>query len=410
MNSGEIRPTADSEPLYTLEHGGRRITLLGTAHISRASADKVRELIATGEYDAVAIELCPSRYNAIVNPDALAKMDLFDVIRRRKVLMVAANLALGAFQQRMADQLGITPGAEMRMAIDCAGAIHLPVLLIDREIAVTLKRCYHRVSWWQRVQLLSGLLASVVVHRKVTEEEIERLKEGDMLESAFTQFAEQAQGLYLGLIDERDRYMSARLINEADAGAYRNLLAVVGAGHLKGIRRYLEEYRQRPPAETLAKVIEKLDEMPAPSRWPTLISWLIVALILGGFAVGFTYSAELGWGMVTDWILITGGLAALGTVLAGGHLLTVAGAFLAAPLTTLNPLIGVGMITAAVEAWLRRPSIGDFSRLRQDVSHLRGWWHNRVARTLLVFVLSSLGAASGTYLAGVQIFRQLVQH
>lgn len=409
MNASETRPAADSEPLYTLEHDGRRITLLGTAHISHASADKVRELIATGAYDAVAIELCPSRHNAIINPDALAKMDLFEVIRRRKVLMVAANLALGAFQQRMADQLGITPGAEMRMAIDCARAAHLPVLLIDREIAVTLKRCYRHVPWWQRVQLLSGLIASVVVHRKVTAEEIERLKEGDMLESAFTQFAEQAQGLYRGLIDERDRYMSARLINEADGG-YRNLLAVVGAGHMKGIRRYLEEYRQPPPAEPLASIIEKLDTMPAPSRWPALISWLIVALILGGFAVGFAHSPALGWRMVADWVMITGGLAALGTGLAGGHLLTVASALLAAPLTTLNPLIGVGMITAAVEAWLRRPSIGDFSRLRQDVSRLQGWWHNRVARTLLVFVFSSLGAAAGTYVAGALILRQLTQH
>ncbi|MCC6207776.1 MAG: TraB/GumN family protein [Gammaproteobacteria bacterium] len=410
MNPIDIRPAADNEPLYTLEHCGRRITLLGTAHISQASAEKVRELIESCEYDAVAIELCPSRYNAIVNPDALAKMDLFEVIHTRKVLMVAANLALGAFQQRMAEQLDITPGAEMRAAIDCARTHHLPVLLIDREIAVTLKRCYHGVPCWQRVQLLSGLLTSAIVPRKVTTEEIERLKEGDMLESAFTQFAEQARGLYRGLIDERDSYMAARIISESDSGAHRNLLAVVGAGHLKGIRRYLDDYRDHPPAETLAGVIAKLDEMPAPSRWPALISWLVVALILGGFAVGFTQDTAIGWGMITDWIMITGGLAALGTLLAGGHLLTVGSAFLAAPLTTLNPLIGVGMITAAVEAWLRRPSIGDFSRLRADVSRLKGWWYNRVARTLLVFLFSSLGAAAGTYLAGVMIFRQLTQH
>lgn len=410
MNSIDIRPAADGEPLHTLEHGGCHITLLGTAHISRASADKVRELIATGDYDAVAIELCPSRHNAIVDPDALARMDLFEVIRARKVLMVAANLALGAFQQRMAEQLDITPGAEMRAAIECARASHLPVLLVDREIAVTLKRCYHGVSWWQRIHLLSGLVASVIVPRKVTVEEIERLKEGDMLESAFTQFAEQAPGLHQGLIDERDRYMAARLIRETEGGGYRKLLAVVGAGHLKGIRRYLDEYRAHPPAETLAGVITRLDEIPAPSRWPALISWLIVALILGGFVIGFARDTSIGWGMVIDWILITGGLAALGTVLAGGHLLTIGSAFLAAPLTTLNPLIGVGMITAAVEAWLRRPRIGDFSRLREDVSRLRGWWHNRVARTLLVFLFSSIGAASGTYFAGALILRQLAQH
>lgn len=410
MNPTETRAAADGEPLYSVEHDGRRLTLLGTAHVSRASADIVGELIASGAYDAVAIELCPSRHNAIVNPDALAKMDLFEVIRRGKVLMVAANLALGAFQQRMADQLGVTPGAEMRMAIDRAREHHLPVLLIDREIAVTLKRSYHGVSWWQRIQLLAGLLTSVLVQHKVTEAEIERLKEGDMLESAFTQFAEQAQGLYIGLIDERDRYMAARLLNETDSGGYRNLLAVVGAGHLKGIRQYLDEYRQRPPAGGLAGTIEQLEILPAPSRWPALISWLVVALILGGFAVGFAHSPALGWTLVADWVVITGGLAALGTVAAGGHPLTVVSALLGAPLTTLNPLIGVGMITAAVEAWLRRPNIGDFSRLRLDVTRMKGWWHNRVARTLLVFVFSSLGAASGTYLAGALILRQLAQH
>lgn len=409
MNSTEIRAEAYGEPLCVLEYHGHRITLLGTAHVSHASAETVRKLIATGEHDAVAIELCSSRYHAIVDPDVLAKMDLFEVIRRRKVAMVAANLALGAFQQRMAEQLNITPGEEMRMAIGCARANHLPVLLIDREISVTLKRCYRSVSWWQRVQLLSGLLVSVVAHRKVTEQEIERLKEGDILESTFTQFAEQARELYQCLIDERDRYMSARLISEVQSGGYRNLLAVVGAGHLKGIRRYLEDYQRQLAPEPPAGIIDRLDEMPPPSRWPTLISWLIVALIAGGFGVGFAHSSELGWSLVSDWIMITGGLAALGTAIAGGHPLTVAGAFLAAPLTTLNPLIGVGMITAALEAYLRRPRIGDFARLRQDASRPTGWWNNRVARTLLIFLFSSIGAATGTYLAGALIFRQLTQ-
>lgn len=397
----------DDEPLITVTDGEHRITVLGTAHISQASADKVRALLETGEYDAVAIELCPSRHNAIVNPDALAKMNLFEVVRRGKAAMVAANLALGAYQQRMAEQLGIVPGAEMRTAIECARADHLPVLLIDREIAVTLKRIYRNVPWWKRFHLVAGLLASVVTRRRISEEEIERLKEGDILESTFSQFAEEAEELYIPLIDERDRYMSARLLDALDRDRYRNVLAIVGAGHLRGMRTYLEEYRANPPAP-FTKIIEELDRVPPASRWPKILPWLIVALIVTGFVIGFSRSPGLGWQMVLDWVLINGGLAALGAVIATAHPMTVVGAFAAAPLTSLNPMIGAGMVTAAIELYLRKPSVGDFTRLRNDTTHIRGWWRNRVARTLLVFLLSTLGSAAGTYIAGILIFDRLM--
>lgn len=398
----------DPEPLVTLEQNGRRLTLLGTAHVSQTSAQKVRELLATGEYDAVAIELCPSRHNAIVNPDALAKMDLFEVVRGRKAAMVAANLALGAYQQRMAEQLDIVPGAEMRAAIECAREDHLPVMLIDREIAVTLKRIYRNVPWWKRLHLIAGLLGSVVSQRKVTEEEIERLKEGDILESTFSQFAEQARELYVPLIDERDRYMAARLVEEMQGSEHRNILVVIGAGHLQGIREQLTQDWQSPPHPP-SRTIGELDTVPPPSRWPRLIPWLIVGLIVTGFAIGFSRSPSLGWQMVSDWVIINGGLAALGAAVAAAHPVTVIGAFAAAPLTSLNPMIGAGMVTAGIEIYLRKPSVGDFTRLRTDTTQVKGWWRNRVARILLVFLLSTFGSAAGTYLAGILIFERLVQ-
>ncbi len=391
------------EPLRIIRVGEVSVTLLGTAHISQASTDKVHEMITSGHYDAVAVELCPSRHNAIVDPDALARMDLFQVLREKKASMVAANLALGAYQQRMAEQLNIQPGAEMRMAIECARADHLPVLLIDREIAVTLKRIYRNVPWWQRLQLMGGLLGSVLSRRRVTEEEIERLKEGDILESTFAQFAEEAQALYVPLIEERDRYMAARLREEIARDKYRNILAVVGAGHLQGMERYLQAATDTPPQE----IIRTLEEIPRPSPWPRLIPWLIVALIVTGFIIGFRHSSDLGWELVGDWILINGTLCALGALLARAHPFTVLGAFVAAPITSLNPTIGAGMVTAAMETYLRRPSVGDFGNLRRDTARLRGWWRNRVARILLVFLFSSLGSAAGTYLAGFRIFDRL---
>jgi pheromone shutdown-related protein TraB len=390
------------EPIVTVERGGGRITLLGTAHVSRASADKVRELLASGDYDAVAVELCPSRYNAIVDPGALAKMDLFRVLREGKAAMVTATLALGAFQQRLAEQFGIKPGEEMRVAIEDANQAGLPVLLIDREVGVTLKRVYRNVPWWRRWVLMSGLITSVVSREQVNEEEIERLKEGDILETTFAQFADQARDLFEPLIAERDRYMAARLQQELARGGRRHILAVVGAGHLRGIREQLERGIDAPD-----ELISKLDRVPQPSRWPKLIPWLIVALILTGFAVGFSRSTELGFTLVLDWVVINGGLSALGALAAAAHPLTVITAFLAAPLTSLNPTIGAGMVTAAVEIYLRKPNVGDFGRLRQDTTHIRGWRRNTVARTLLVFLLSTLGSAVGTYVAGFRIFERL---
>jgi pheromone shutdown-related protein TraB len=394
--------TEREEPTLDIELNGHRITLLGTAHVSRASADKVRTLLASGEYNAVAMELCPSRYNAIVKPDALAQMNLTQVLREGKATMVMASLALGAYQQRLAEQFGIEPGAEMRVAVEHATKAHLPVLLIDREIGVTLKRIYRNIPWWRRLTLFSGLMASVVSRDRVSEEDVERLKEGDILETTFAQFADQARDLYLPLIDERDRYMAARLRQELADADQRRVLAIVGAGHLRGIENYLEQDRTEPPT-----TVAELDHVPAPSLWPKLIPWAVVAVILVGFFIGFQRSTALGWQLVADWVLINGGLAAVGALIAAAHPLTVISAFLAAPLTSLNPTIGAGMVTAGVEIFLRKPKVGDFGRLRADTTHWKGWWRNRVSRILLVFVLSTMGSAIGTYVAGFRIFERL---
>jgi len=390
------------EPQVELQIGDGRITLLGTAHVSRASAEKVRELLHTGEYDAVAVELCPSRYNAIIDPDALARMDLFRVLKEGKGTMVAASLALGAYQQRLAEQFGIEPGAEQREAVNYARENHSPVLLIDREIGITLKRVARNVAWWQRFNLFSGLVASLLSKEDVDEEEVERLKEGDILETTFAEFAEDRKDLYLPLIDERDRYMAARLLEDMQKDGHKNILAVIGAGHMQGIKRYLEAGIESPQA-----TVAELDAIPQPKRWPKLIPWVIVALILSGFAIGFSRSPDIGWSLVADWVLINGGLSALGALLAGAHPITTIAAFVAAPITSLNPTVGAGMATAAVEIYLRKPRVGDFSELRHDTTHMMGWWRNRVSRTLLVFLFSTFGSAIGTYLAGFRIFGQL---
>lgn len=398
----QMSPSEHQEPTEVIQVGNSKITLLGTAHVSQTSADTVASLLQTGAYNAVAVELCPSRYNALIEPESLAKMNLMDVFRQGKAAMVMANLAMGAYQQRIADQFGIQPGAEQRMAISQAQEKNLQVLLIDREIGTTLKRTAHNLPWWKRWTLFTGLLLSLFSKEDVNEEEIEQLKQGDMLETTFSEFAHDRQDLYQPLIAERDQYMAARLLQEARENQHESILAVIGAGHLKGITKQLQQGIAQP-----AQTIKQLDQLPAPSRWPKLIPWIIVALVITGFIIGFMRSPELGWQLLSSWVLINGTLSAIGAAIAAAHPLTVLTAFVAAPITSLNPTIGAGMVTAAVELWLRKPTVSDFESLRSDTTGILGWWKNRVSRTLLVFLLSTLGSAIGTYVAGFRIIDHL---
>ncbi|MBA2779358.1 TraB/GumN family protein [Billgrantia kenyensis] len=390
---------AFSGPHRVVEVGETRYTLLGTAHVSAESAEDVRRMIRSGEFDAVAIELCDARHHNISNPDALAQQDLFEIFRQGKAGMVAANLALGAFQQRVAEQSGIQPGAEMHAALEEARRHQLPLLLVDRDVGITLKRIYGNVPWWQRMSLLTGLLGSVMSRQQVSPEEIERLKEGDVLESTFSEFAAESEALYTPLISERDRYMVLRLAEQAPPGSYRNVLVVIGAGHMKGMVEHLEA----PLPEAPQPEREALEVTPPPSKVWRALPWLITVLVLTGFAIGFSRNTELGWQLVGEWFLINGVLSGVATLAALAHPITVVATMFAAPLTSLNPTIGAGFVAAGVELWLRKPKVQDFSTLRHDVTKLRGWWRNRVSRTLLVFMFATLGSAVATWVAGFRI-------
>lgn len=399
--------TTDEQPADTPQRSvtidQTEVVLLGTAHISRQSADDVRAAIDAGGHEAVAVELCQPRYQRLTGDDDWHDIDLFRIVRSGRAGMVAAQLALSAYQKRLADQLGIEVGAEMRAAIDAAGSRSLPLWLIDRNIGITLRRLVRAVPWWQRWTLISGLLTSLVARPQLSEDEIENLKGKDVLESTFTEFAQQSPALYEVLITERDRYMAARLREHIHKEHPERVLAVVGAGHLAGIAEQLERSAAPDPTTECAE----LDAVPPRGRLTRVLPWLVVAVIISGFAIGFSRNPQLGWRLVGDWVLINGGLCALGTAIARGHPLSILTAFVAAPLTSLNPTIGSGMVVAAVETMLRRPRPGDFETLREQLTRPRDWWSNRVTRILLVFVLSTAGSAIGTYIGGFRILEAL---
>jgi pheromone shutdown-related protein TraB len=396
-----------AQPHAVVERDGVRYTLLGTAHVSKASVDAVREAIADGGFDAVAVELDPQRLASMTDPDALARLDLVKVLREGKAALFAANLGLAAYQRRLAEQLGIEPGAELKAAAQDARARGLPLHLIDRDVGLTFKRASHRLGWWQRAKLGGGILASLVVDEEVGDEQIEKLKQGDLLESSFSEFAADNPVLYDTVIAERDRYMAARL-REATAATPRGqlpmaeVLAVVGAGHLRGLARHLAD--ETRAAEDVRAELESLPERSS-------LPWFTIALatfVLGGFAWGFWSGGfDVGADLMLYWVLLTGGLGALGCALAGGHPLSMLAAFVASPLTPLHPALASGTVSSVVEAWVRKPTYADFMALRDDVQTVRGWWRNRVARVLLNFFLTSLGTAIGVWLGGARMLGKL---
>jgi pheromone shutdown-related protein TraB len=391
--------SADGQPRVVVERGGVRYTLLGTAHVSRASVDAVEAAVGSGAFDAIAVELDPNRHRAMTDPDALAKLDLFRIIKDGKVGLVAANLALAAYQRRLAAQLGVEPGAELKAAAVGASERGLPLHLIDRDVGTTLKRAWAALGFWGRSKLMAGLAAGVFVDEDVDEADIEKLKHGDMLESSFGEFARETPQLYDKVIAERDRYMAARLREDADDA--REVLAVVGAGHLKGLAEHLRVDVDDPVA-----VRESLDALPVPSNvpWFTII---LVALVAGMFAWAFQKGGiDLAGKMALDWVLITATGGALGCALAAGHPLSILVAAVVSPVTPFIPPTS-GTFSCLVEAWLRKPTYEDMLRLRDDTGHWRGWWRNRFARVFVNFNLTNFGTVIGVWVAGAHFLHRV---
>lgn len=391
------------QPHQIVERDGVRYTLLGTAHVSKTSVDTVRAAIASGAYDSVAIELDAGRLQSLTDTDALAKLDLVKVIREGKTHLFAVNLALAAYQRRLAEQLGVEPGAELKAAALDARENNLPLHLIDREVGLTFKRAMDRLGWWARAKIGAGIMMSMFADDEVGDDEIEKLKQGDILESSFGDFAKENPALYESIIDERDRYMAARLRESVthDSGA-REVLVVIGAGHLQGMAGYLRDGTEAPQT-----IRGELETLPVKSNipWFTII---FSAFLIGGFAWGFWRGGiDVGADLIVQWVLATGIMGAIGCAIAGGHPLSILAAFIASPLTPLHPALASGTVSAFVEANVRKPTYADFMALRDDVQHVPGWWKNGVARILLNFFLTSMGTAIGVWTGGARILARL---
>jgi pheromone shutdown-related protein TraB len=377
----------------------KEILLIGTAHVSRESIEEVRRIIREENPGIVCVELDRDRYNSMTQRESWEQLNVFKVIKEGRGFLLMANLVLSGFQRRLGNELGVKPGEEMRTAVETAGELGIPCYFCDREVKTTLRRAWARCGLWNKGKLLASLISGAFSTEQLSEGEIESLKKGSELEGMMAELARYLPPVKSTLIDERDQYLAARIWQSIQgmAGPLNpRVTAVVGAGHLEGIKTQLE----RIAAGASGADVHELDIVPKGGWVSKLIGWLIplaiVALIVAGF---FRSGADISRAMLLRWVLLNGSLAALGTIIALGHPISVLISFVGAPIATINPFIAVGFFSGIMEASLRKPRVEDAQNISADVSSIKGFYRNRISRALLVFFLSSLGGIIGNIIS-----------
>ncbi len=372
--------------VHNLACDDKQIILIGTAHVSKESVTLVKSVIEQENPDTVAVELCPSRFQTIKQKDQWQEMDIIKVIKEKKAFLLLANFMLASFQKRIAAKLDIKPGAEMVKAIESGEAAGADIHLADRDIRVTLSRTWRTMGLWAKIKLLFQLILSLGEVDDIGEEDIENMKKQDVLESLLAELGQAMPVVKDILIDERDQYLCEKIRSAPGS----KIVAVVGAGHVPGIKKYWESDIQ----------LDKLEVLPPKGPLAGLLKWLLPGAILIVLAAGFYLGGkDAGTGMLTWWVAANGILAGLGALIALAHPLTVVSSVLAAPLTSLNPMIAAGWVSGLVEAFTRKPKVKDFEKLPQDILSVKGFWQNKVTKILLVVVFTNLGSAIGTFVA-----------
>ncbi|MBW2592708.1 MAG: TraB/GumN family protein [Deltaproteobacteria bacterium] len=378
--------TDNSNMVHHLKFDGREVMILGTAHVSKESADLVKTVIEEEKPDTVCVELCESRFQSIRQKSRWQDMDIIKVIKEKKAFLLLSNLLLASFQKRIAEKFNIKPGAEMIQAIESGEAVEARIHLADRDIRVTLSRTWRVMGLWAKLKILFQMLLSMGEVDDITEEDIEKMKQEDMLESLLAEVGKSLPVIREILIDERDRYLAEKIRTAPG----RKIVAVVGAGHVPGIKKYWNTDID----------IRALENIPPKNKFSGVIKWLLPIAIMALLIAGFFYGgANAGTDMVVWWIAANGIMAGLGAIIALAHPLTILASILAAPLTSLNPMIAAGWVSGLVEAFSRKPKVRDFERLPEDIVSIKGFWRNKVTRILLVVVFTNLGSSIGTFIA-----------
>jgi len=369
-----------------------RIILVGTAHISKDSIIEVKEAIEKYKPDIVAVELCKRRHESIINKDKWENTPITSLLKSNNAYFMLAQTFLSSIQRRLGKDQGVEPGSEMIAAINEAKKNNLKIALVDRDISITLKRAWKKMGFREKIRLTWEFLKAIVGYEEEDLDQIDlkEMMDQDIISTMMDEFGEIAPSVSEVLIHERDKYIAKKILNESQKG---RVVAVIGAGHLKGIKEYLTKNDFDFDLKELEYVPKKRFSIIKTIGY--IIPICFAALIIYAF---YFKGLDLALEMFLYWFIINGVFSAIGTAIARGHPLSIITAFVAAPITSLNPAIAAGWVAGYVEAKLRTPLIKDFKGLSK-IDSLRDFWNNRVIRLLMVVALANLGSMIGTIIA-----------
>jgi pheromone shutdown-related protein TraB len=383
--------------VHVLDIEGRRLVLVGTAHISQQSVDLVREVIDRERPDCVCVELDAQRYEALSQERRFEAQDLREIIRNQQLAALLMNIVLASYQKRLGMKLGVTPGRELLEATQVADELGIPISLCDRDIRVTLRRAWHALSLWRKLMLVSGVMASAFEDPEISEEELERIRQKDVLTELMKDLGDSMPELKRSLIDERDAFL-AKKIRESEGEC---LVAVVGAGHVEGMIRSIESGAEVD--------LDEINVVPPVSRAWKWVGWAIPSLIVGSIGyIAWSQGLVAAGENALYWFLANAIPAGIGGLLALAHPTTTIAAFLAAPFTSLTPVIGAGYVAAFVQTWFAPPTVREIRSVGEDIVNLRSWWSNRLLKILMVFILTTLGSMVGTWVGGIEIVKNVI--
>jgi pheromone shutdown-related protein TraB len=372
------------------------IKIVGTAHVSQQSVDEVRAAIEDFKPEVVAIELDPARFAALKKQGKDPSVS--DVLEVRNFNSLLVQWLLAYLQRKIGIDVGVEPGAEMKIAIGEAEKRSIPIALVDRDIRLTLLRFWSSLGFIEKLKMFWALIISIAEVDDGNEIDIESLKEQNVIDAVMEEFRKFSPNGARALIDERDAYIAHQLIMLKAQRPEGRILAVVGAGHRQGIADYLDKPQTLPP-------FEPLTQEPKSFPWGMVFGFSITALfILLLLAIAFSgVGLDVLLYAFLFWVIIHGVLAALFVLLAGGHPYTALVCFCVAWFTALNPMIHAGWIGAYVEAKVRKPPVTDFRKI-YEADSLTAMAKIPLFRVVLVAALANLGSLLGTFIYFILIF------
>jgi|Deesub1362A_J573_1020465.scaffolds.fasta_scaffold00094_79 pheromone shutdown-related protein TraB len=373
------------------------ITIIPTAHISKESVEEVRDKILELKPDVVAVELCPVRYKGLTEG---REIPIIDLIKSKKSSFVIANILLSFLQRRLGEEVGVKPGKEMLIAIDTAKELGVEYALIDRDIKITLNRAFSKMTLLEKLRAIKEMIYVFSLSATDVEKEIENVKKEENLEEILNVFKKISPNLFETLVTERDAYMASKLL-ELQA-KYENILVVVGAGHKRGIEDYLSNPNKIPPTSKLVEIPKKRVSIGKSLKYG------VPAFVMSIFILALYHGISLEQ-PIMSWILLHSIPTFLMVLLVGGSFISAIVGMLAAPFTSLNPMLAAGWFAGLAEIKVKKVTVRDVSDIFKTTS-FRELLRNKAFKVLLVTAFANLGSSLGTLVSFQKIMLPLIKN